>query len=172
MARSSYAQFRLLALPAVLLLNSCAVDVNSPRLSTSSTSPGAAAETAKPRLFDSGYEEDSSSCFVCHVDFKREELSAVHREAGITCMACHGDSDVHSSDELNIIRPDVIWGRAEIEAFCKQCHEEHEKPEAVEAFREEWLSKRRPNGRWVLADSVCTDCHGMHALVTEAIDFK
>ncbi|NQT40724.1 MAG: cytochrome c3 family protein [Planctomycetes bacterium] len=125
-----------------------------------------------PLLFDSGYAEDNSSCQVCHADFEHEKISSVHEEGGITCAACHGDSLTHSGDEFNISRPDVIWGRAEIEPFCKQCHLKHKKPEEVAKFRAEWEDKRRPNGRFVLADSVCTDCHGKHAIITEDGNFK
>jgi hypothetical protein len=126
----------------------------------------------EPLLFDSGYAEDNSSCLVCHIDFQDELISAAHQKAGITCMACHGDSLTHSGDEFNITRPDVIWGRAEIGGFCKQCHVKHKMPKAVEKFRAEWLSKRRPNGRMILPDSVCTDCHGEHAIVVAEGDFK
>jgi hypothetical protein len=126
----------------------------------------------EPVLFDSGYEEDNASCMVCHIDFEREEISAIHLEAGVTCAACHGDSEVHRSDEFNIIRPDVIWGRAEIEPFCRQCHPKHKDPQKVDAFLAEWEGKRRENGRWVLRGSVCTDCHGQHAIVTGEGAFK
>ena len=125
-----------------------------------------------PVLYDSGYEEDNASCLVCHIDFEKEEIVAVHLEADITCMACHGDSEVHRSDEYNIIRPDVIWGRAQMDVFCKQCHPKHKKPSKVEEFLAEWEGKRRENGRWVLADSVCTDCHGNHAIVPGEGEFK
>ena len=33
------------------------------------------------------------------------------------------------------------------------------------AFVKEWSGRRRPNGRMVLPDSVCTDCHGNHAIL-------
>ncbi|MHC4177535.1 MAG: hypothetical protein ACYSWU_08515 [Planctomycetota bacterium] len=123
-------------------------------------------------LYDSGWEEDNSSCLVCHIDFETEKISSIHLEAELTCMACHGDSDAHRSDEFNIVRPDVIWGRTEQEAFCKQCHEKHKYPEKVEAFHEEWDSRRRPNGRYVAPDSACMDCHGDHAVMLPEGQFK
>ena len=129
--------------------------------------------TKVPVLFDSGYEEDNSSCMVCHADFAMEQISSIHMEAGMTCMACHGDSEVHRADEYNIIRPDVIWGRAEMMPFCKQCHPKHKDLSKVKEFLAQWNSKRRENGRWVTEDSVCTDCHGKHAIVTQKEgDFK
>jgi len=123
-------------------------------------------------LYDSGYEEDNSSCMVCHIDFEKELISSTHLEAGVTCAGCHGDSEVHRADEMNIIRPDVLWGRAEIDAFCKQCHKTHPTGKVYDDFFTEWESKRRPNGRWVLEDSVCTDCHGQHAIVLGEGQFK
>jgi len=126
----------------------------------------------KPLRFDSGYLEDNSSCMVCHIDFQEELIALTHEEQGITCAACHGDSLTHMVYKYNITLPDVIWGRADIDHFCMQCHEKHEDPAAVEKFRAEWLSKRRPNGRFIMKDSVCTDCHGNHAIVGEEGDFK
>ncbi len=123
-------------------------------------------------LYDSGYEEDNSSCMVCHIDFETEPISAVHLKAGLTCMACHGDSDDHRSDEFNIIRPDVLWGRAEIKTFCRQCHKGHKHREKVKAFHQEWDARRRPNGRYVGPGSVCMDCHGNHAIVIGEGQFK
>jgi len=125
-----------------------------------------------PVLYDSGYEEDNASCMVCHLDFETESISVAHLKAGLTCMACHGDSDDHRSDEFNIIRPDVLWGRAEIKDFCQQCHEEHKHADKVAAFREEWASRRRPSGRWIKEDSVCMDCHGEHAIMVGEGQFK
>lgn len=123
-------------------------------------------------LYDSGVEEDNASCMICHIDFEKEPIASQHLEAGITCMACHGDSEVHRADEYNIMTPDVIWGRGEIDAFCKQCHQQHKYPKKVEAFLAQWESKRRPNGRWIETQSVCTDCHGKHAIVGEEGDFR
>jgi hypothetical protein len=35
----------------------------------------------------------------------------------------------------------------------------------VEAFRQKMLGRRRPNGRAITEESVCTDCHGTHNIV-------
>jgi len=128
----------------------------------------------KPVLFTSGYEEDNQSCMVCHIDFAKELISSVHLENDITCHHCHGDSEVHRADEYNIHRPDVIWGRAEIPRFCGQCHapEDHPKGKKFQEFFAKWEDKRRPNGRWVAEDSVCTDCHGNHAITVGEGTFK
>jgi len=71
----------------------------------------------------------------------------------------------HGDDELNIIPPDKLFGRAEIVPFCKSCHATHVTGGVYEAFVKKWHSKRRPNGRMILDNSVCTDCHGNHAIL-------
>lgn len=126
-----------------------------------------------PVLFDSGDEEDNTSCLVCHADFFAEEITSTHLDAGCTCMSCHGDSDEHRADEYGYIRPDVIWGHGEQAAFCQQCHPEHKDPAKVEAFRKENFSQRMENGRWVNERSTCMDCHGNHAISgTKEGEFK
>jgi len=124
------------------------------------------------KTYNSGRMKDNEPCLVCHLNFKRETITASHQKAGMTCASCHGDSETHRADEMNIIRPDVLWGRAEIVPFCRQCHLAHKDPAKVEAFHKEWDGKRRPNDRCVTAESVCTDCHGLHANVKGQGNFK
>jgi len=112
-----------------------------------------------------GKPADNSECLVCHLDFKEEPLTATHRKVGVSCVSCHGESLAHGDDEINIVTPDVVYGRAEIDAFCKKCHQKHPKTPAYAAFFKKWDSRRRPNGRFVMADSACTDCHGMHSII-------
>jgi nitrate/TMAO reductase-like tetraheme cytochrome c subunit len=108
---------------------------------------------------------DNSECLICHMDFDSEELSVKHDQAGIGCTNCHGASLAHGDDELNITPPDKLFGRAETERFCKGCHATHVEGKVYDDFVKQWHSKRRPNGRMILDDSVCTDCHGNHAIL-------
>ncbi len=62
---------------------------------------------------------DNSECLVCHMDFKSELISSRHEEEGVGCTYCHGESLAHGDDESNIIKPDVLFGRAEIRGYCK-----------------------------------------------------
>jgi len=107
----------------------------------------------------------NAECLVCHMDFKKEDITAEHAKVGVGCFTCHGPSAAHGDDEANIITPDVTFGRAEITAFCKTCHATHETGPTYKAFLKTWTGKRRPNGRIVSAESVCTDCHGNHAVL-------
>ena len=141
---------------------------NTPGMQAAATTSAPRRQTQNPvgsGLYDPGDETDNSACLVCHIDLQDEQIAAKHLEAGIVCAACHGPSEPHRSDELNVITPDVTFGRSEIEVFCKACHPVHKTSEGYDAFVKQWYGKRRPNGRMVLENSVCTDCHGNHAIL-------
>ena len=106
-------------------------------------------------------------CYVCHLDLQTEDIAAVHLQEGITCDKCHGPSTHHLHDEMLMTKPDILFGRAEVEAMCNGCHQPHKKPEVVEAFRKKWLGRTRPNGRAITQESVCTDCHGTHNIIKQ-----
>jgi hypothetical protein len=73
-------------------------------------------------------------------------------------------------DEMLMTKPDRLFGRSEVTALCEKCHDldkEHNDNDAVEAFRKKWFGRVRPNGRAITSESVCTDCHGTHNIVTK-----
>jgi len=108
---------------------------------------------------------NNSLCLVCHVNFAENDSIAGHISEGITCAHCHGRSVEHMNDESMMTRPDILYGRSEVQALCKQCHQQsHKNPKAVEAFRNKWAGRKRENGRNVTEDSICTDCHGRHTV--------
>ncbi len=108
--------------------------------------------------------KDNSFCLVCHINFDEEELAADHVAKEVTCMHCHGVSYDHRDDESHRTPPDVLFGRAEVEPFCKKCHKKHKDQKKADAFLAEWDGKLRPNGRVVRENAVCTDCHGVHVV--------
>ena len=110
-------------------------------------------------------QKDNSACLVCHLDLENEELVTVHLKAGMVCASCHGNSDTHRSDELNVAPPEILYGADEIEAFCKACHPTHKYEQKYQDFMKEWDGRRRPNARLVNSDSICTDCHGNHVIL-------
>ena len=104
-------------------------------------------------------------CLVCHLNFAENDSITGHISEGITCAHCHGGSVDHMNDESMMTPPDILFGRAEVEAMCKQCHQhDHKSPQAVEAFRQKWDGGKRENGRNVTENSICTDCHGRHTI--------
>jgi hypothetical protein len=114
--------------------------------------------------------EDNSACLVCHANLEQEEVAATHLKFGITCSHCHGLSYEHADDEGHMTKPDVTFGRAQVAPFCERCHGPHESPHKVSAFFEQWHGKTRPNGRELLDEAVCTDCHGTHTMKAVASD--
>jgi hypothetical protein len=117
---------------------------------------------------DAGQKPASNSntlCYVCHFDLQTEQITTTHLAKGVTCNACHGASAHHMHDEMLMTKPDILYGRDEVEQMCKRCHQPHKDPNAVAAFRKEWTGRTRPNGRAVTEESICTDCHGTHNIV-------
>jgi 3-keto-disaccharide hydrolase/cytochrome c3-like protein len=108
---------------------------------------------------------NNSLCLVCHLDLASETIAELHRASGVGCTDCHGPTTDHMHDEMLMTKPDLLFGRREVEPFCRDCHEEHADPDAVETFRTEWLGKSRENGRTITANAICTDCHGTHNIV-------
>ncbi len=106
--------------------------------------------------------KSNSACMVCHIDFDDEELTVQHRKADVMCAACHGACLQHMNDEMAATRPDLLFGRAEVDKMCLQCHGEHKNQKAVDDFFKEWEGRRRPNGQLITKGAVCTDCHGRH----------
>ena len=121
--------------------------------------PGAGARVVVPRP---DKQASNTACLDCHMDLANEPISAGHLEHGFGCAACHGNSVAHGEDEANITKPDVLFGRSEIEPFCRKCHPHHKTGKTYDAFVATWRGKRRPSGVMLLEDATCTDCHGSH----------
>jgi hypothetical protein len=109
--------------------------------------------------------KDNSSCLLCHANLENEQLVKAHLAVGVTCALCHGLSYEHKNDETSRTKPDVTYGRAEVARFCQRCHGKHRNRQAVARFLEQWRGKTRPNGRLILQQAMCTDCHGIHVMV-------
>ncbi|NLE61660.1 MAG: DUF1080 domain-containing protein [Planctomycetes bacterium] len=107
---------------------------------------------------------DNRLCLVCHELLAEEEISHKHELEDLLCIDCHGPSRQHMEDEMLMTKADVLFGRTEVDPFCYGCHPAHREPAKVEAFREEWRGRDRPNGRAITSSSICTDCHGTHNL--------
>jgi hypothetical protein len=96
---------------------------------------------------------DNSYCYVCHANYRDEDLTKFHQPVGVGCELCHGMSDEHSADEDGLTAPEIMWPKAWINVTCMECHpyEELEREHA----HGEFLAKPLP-------EQVCTDCHGEH----------
>lgn len=125
-----------------------------------------AAQAAEP---EAEGPADNSMCYVCHAGMEAEKITEVHASKGHGCTKCHGASDDHMQDEMQMTTPDLLFGRREVAGMCRECHEHphKEKKEKVESFLEKWRGRARPNGRTINEKSICTDCHGTHNVSEE-----
>ncbi|MGC8642965.1 MAG: ammonia-forming cytochrome c nitrite reductase subunit c552, partial [Isosphaeraceae bacterium] len=101
---------------------------------------------------------DNSPCFVCHANFRKEELASTHASNGVGCVSCHGPSIKHRNDEANIIPPDIMIPTETLEASCTRCHKRHDV--APRLVVERFLA--RNTGHTDLKNLICTSCHGEH----------
>jgi len=127
---------------------------------------------AKPA--GSGQQADNSLCYVCHLALQKDEVVVQHQAEGIGCVNCHGVSSEHMHDEMLMTKPDLLFGRKQVDAMCAKCHEDpHEdKQREFKAFLGTWRGRDRPNGRAVTEASICTDCHGTHVLAKKKADAR
>jgi hypothetical protein len=108
---------------------------------------------------------ENTACFVCHDNFREEQLVTQHGDGDVGCVDCHGKSYAHRNDENNTTPPDVMFPRQKIDAACVECHDTHDAPAAEVVAR---LRERLPR----LSQSqelVCTDCHGHHRLANRTV---
>ncbi|MFW6108772.1 MAG: hypothetical protein ACOC8D_03050 [bacterium] len=106
----------------------------------------------------------NAACYVCHMTFVREEISRVHKTAGVTCIDCHGLSAAHANDEdIGATPPDRAYARAEVNPACRTCHPRHEAPPETVVARWQKVSEARFPDHPPAA-AVCTDCHGAHRI--------
>jgi len=108
----------------------------------------------EPLPSPAGSVADNSRCFVCHINYKKEELASRHAQANIGCEKCHGRSSAHCADEDNVTPPDIMYPPEKIAAFCITCHPTDKSGKPRKPASAESATKPR----------YCTDCHGKHRL--------
>ncbi len=103
------------------------------------------------------------SCLKCHKAFAAETLSRQHLRVGVDCVDCHGPSIAHTQAGPDLLKPDILLGRTEVEPFCQRCHDAaHAHPDKVDAWARERTGQLLPTGRAIMEHNICTDCHGQH----------
>lgn len=103
-------------------------------------------------------EADNSYCYVCHINFTKEEFVGVHLAAGISCDKCHGLSEAHMDDEEGLASPEIMFPKDKVNASCTtaQCHPESAM--TLEIGHRPFFAQADPQRQH------CTDCHGVHRL--------
>jgi len=122
-------------------------------------------------------EEAADQCFACHNRLggtlgapAKEHRESVHREAGITCVTCHGGNpDLPGEEGM-----DPRFGfrkrpsHREIPQFCAGCHSDIAKMRQYNLSTDQFAEyKESVHGKLLygkndLGTAVCTSCHGSH----------
>ncbi|HUU09112.1 MAG TPA: cytochrome c3 family protein [Phycisphaerae bacterium] len=101
----------------------------------------------------------NKTCYECHAEFQKDELSLIHERNQIACARCHGLSPLHAQDDGPKAKPDFTpRGIAAMKVFCLTCHSptKHGRNETHQAE----AAKPNPADR-----RTCTQCHGQHRLI-------
>ena len=185
--------FAMLILSAIVVAGSCCQQVKStqkeqanPESTTgleSATATEAATEDEPPLLLDdepllllddepdedlsSESMADNSRCFVCHVNYMKEDIAVTHARQNMGCAHCHGESDEHIADESwasggNGTAPEIMYPREKINPFCMGCHTK----DKIDTVQHQPLFADNNN------DKYCTDCHGEHRLTDRKCKWK
>jgi len=93
-----------------------------------------------------------SGCVACHAPIARQIVGSLHEKAGIGCTTCHGLSNGHMKDGTNLVKPDRVFPRRDVDPFCSGCHLDS----CVQAHT-------KHHGPPITPGHTCADCHGAHA---------
>jgi len=110
----------------------------------------------------------NSRCFVCHMNYTKEDIAVTHARVNIGCAQCHGESDAHIDDESwswggKGTPPDIMYVPEKINPFCTGCHS---KDKINAARHKDVLAGKDPEFK------TCTDCHGDHRLSRRQVKWK
>ncbi len=113
-----------------------------------------------------------SSCVVCHSDLAGAYRESIHTRAAIGCTTCHGG--VAGPLEENLAHRGLRKGsldRLQVPRLCGGCHSDAEKMRPfglpLDAFAYYQTSAHgRAWKRGQRDAAVCTDCHGVHEILS------
>lgn len=124
-----------------------------------------------------GGEEAGNSCFSCHNRLggklgspAKEFHTSVHREAGLTCVSCHG-GDASLPDEASMSPKRGFRGKPparRIPEFCARCHSSIAMMRQYNLRTDQFAEYRTSVHGKLLYErndpnvAVCTSCHGKH----------
>jgi len=69
--------------------------------------------------------DGNALCYTCHLGLQHEPITAQHVVKGVTCMSCHGPSVEHMQDEMQVTKPDRLFGRGEVNDMCSEIGRAH-----------------------------------------------
>ncbi len=113
------------------------------------------------------------SCLNCHTNEMRLFSTSAHAQAGLNCVDCHGgdpkisDETAHATD--NFRSPDTKQGIADL---CASCHSDVRRMNPYGLATDQLARyKTSKHGEQLFAHNdqkvaVCTDCHGVHDILS------
>ncbi len=127
--------------------------------------------------------QTKNSCLDCHSQFDaplgvnaKDYLGGIHAQKGITCTSCHGGDA--SNDDMTVSMGKKAGFRGHIErtqipALCGKCHSDGAYMRGYDpSLRTDQLSQYATSihGKLIAKGdanaAVCTDCHGLHNIVS------
>ena len=166
-----YFKLALVLMAGLIVITGCArKEVNiadTSRKSSINTEPHLLLED-NPVELSIGTMSLNSRCFVCHMNYTKEDIAVIHARVNIGCAQCHGESDAHIDDESwswggKGTPPDIMYAPEKINPFCMGCHSKHK----INTGRHrDVLASKDPKHK------SCTDCHGDHRLTRRQVEWK
>src|SRR5262245_28326434 len=82
----------------------------------------------------SAQEATTSTCIECHEDLLLQAGPDVHRDAGLSCVDCHGGNPAMEDPEQSMDRAAGFVGKPkalEVANLCAKCHADIERMRAI-----------------------------------------
>lgn len=96
-----------------------------------------------------------AQCQQCHTEAAGDVESHPHFAKGVSCAACHGESETHIAASGHVA-PDKVAVREQVPPLCGSCH-----PAQKKSFDLSRHAKVLYEGE---KSAQCATCHGNHAL--------
>lgn len=132
-----------------------------------------------------GQNGNTNTCISCHIELDeplstaaQQIESSVHKDAGLSCVGCHGGDPNQEDPELSMSKAKGFVGkpaRKDIPQLCARCHSSIEfmrnydpnfPVNQYERYKTSVHGQLLAKGDEKVA--VCTDCHGIHDIKSAA----
>jgi hypothetical protein len=116
--------------------------------------------------------DPANLCTVCHPDIRVEFDRSIHSSEEVACVSCHG-GDTSASD-VQAAHGGNFRGRIprrEVPSLCATCHADASRMSPYNLSTDQYaIYQTSQHGRGLAqgdeAVAICTDCHGIHAILS------